>query len=185
MAGNFTTNPDFLVTLVHHRWNIPLIALLHQQSGAKHITLVNQLQLSRSALSVALEYLMQMGLVDRNPGYGHPMRPEYVLSPDGKKLGPACLSLANLIHRSGQDFLAYRKWSLPTIALLGAGQSRFNELRKSLPGAGPRALTLCLKALVKERWATRTVVDRYPPTVSYELTDFGKAVFGSLSEIPS
>jgi DNA-binding HxlR family transcriptional regulator len=183
MIAPTSKSPGSLITLVHHRWNIPLLALLHEHSGAKHITLVNQLQLSRASLSAALEHLIQLGLVVRNTGYGHPMRPEYMLTPQGQAIGGVCLSLAKLIQNAEQQAIAYRKWTLPTVAVLGYGQSRFNELRKSLSGATPRALTLCLKGLVHERWAVRTVVDGYPPSVDYGLNTFGRSIYQHVCEL--
>jgi DNA-binding HxlR family transcriptional regulator len=80
-----------LIELVHHRWNIPVIAELYRRSGAKYVTLVNSLDVSRASLSTSLNDLIDQGLVRRNTGHGHPMRPEYLLTEDGLVIGEHCL----------------------------------------------------------------------------------------------
>ena len=73
-------NLGFLTKLVHHRWNIAIVAELHRSNGAKFVTLANRLELGHSTLKRCLNALIDLGLVRRNPGYGHPLRPEYLLT---------------------------------------------------------------------------------------------------------
>ena len=49
-----------LVDLAHRRWSIPIIAELHRQRGAKFVTLVNTLGVSRASLSMALNDLIEL-----------------------------------------------------------------------------------------------------------------------------
>ena len=164
-------NPDLqpLIQLVHHRWNIPVIAELHKYSGSKYTTLANHLGLSRAALSSSLEYLIEQGLVRRNTGHGHPMRPEYLLTDGGQSIGADCFALTRLVQGQGETDLAYRKWSLPLVAAIGTQSLRFKELRSALAGATPRAITLGLKSLLKQNWAIRNLIDDFPPSAGYEL----------------
>ena len=69
-----------LPALLHHRWAVPILAVLHREKGAKFVTLGSRLGVSRDSLRRSLDRLTQQRLVRRNPGYGHPMRPEYVLT---------------------------------------------------------------------------------------------------------
>lgn len=165
-----------LIELVHHRWNIPVIAELYRQSGAKFITMVNRLGVSRASLSTSLANLIDLGLVHKNTGHGHPMRPEYLLTPDGGRIGKQCLNLMHTLRRSDDADLAFRKWTLPLIAVIGEETRRFNELRSQLDGATPRAITLGLKSLLHQRWATRTLLDEYPPAAGYQLMQRGRRV---------
>ena len=165
-----------LIELVHHRWNIPVIAELYRQSGAKFITMVNHLGVSRASLSTSLVNLIDLGLVQKNTGYGHPMRPEYLLTPAGERIGEQCMKLTSTLQRADETDLAFRKWTLPLIAVIGEETRRFNELRSQLDGATPRAITLGLKSLLHQRWATRTLIDEYPPAAGYRLIHRGRRV---------
>ena len=162
-----------LVSLVHHRWSIPIIAELHRRRGAKFVTLVNSLDIGRASLAASLEDLIALGLVARNTGHGHPMRPEYLLTERGAAIGPQCERLVDTVERHGETDLAFRKWTLPLVAAIGGTPRRFNEIRSLLKPATPRALTLGLKTLLANRWADRSIIDAYPPAAAYELKDRG------------
>lgn len=172
-----------LVELVHHRWNIPIIAALYRESGAKFVTLANTLKVSRGALSASLNDLIKLGLVRRNPGHGHPMRPEYLLTEEGIAIGEECSSLQRLIGRRAEQDLAYRKWTLPLVAAIGNDVRRFNEVQVLLPDATPRAITIGLKSLLCQRWAKRKLIDDFPPTAGYELLPKGRSVLNHVSPL--
>jgi DNA-binding HxlR family transcriptional regulator len=141
------SSPAFLLSsLLHHRWALPILAELHYQDGSKFIGLVNRLGLSKDSLSRTLEALMAQGLVMRNVGYGHPLRPEYVLTPDGMLLGDPALRLMQKLDELDLADVALRKWSLPVLLALG-DKGRFSDLLVELPGISNRALTLTLKDL--------------------------------------
>lgn len=176
-------NPEIarLIELVHHRWNIPIIAELRLHSGAKFITLVNSLGVSRASLSTSLQDLIDLGLVKRNPGHGHPMRPEYLLTQEGSEIGEDCLSLTRLVRRRKETDLAFRKWTLPLVAAIGDDVRRFHEVRNALLGATPRAVILGLKAMLERRWAARTLIDDYPPAAGYALLPKGQRILARIS----
>ena len=113
------------VRLVHNRWNISIIAALERSAGAKFVTLANSLGLSRSSLTRCLESLIGQGLVRRNSGYGHPLRPEYLLTDEGKRIGPECMKLIEILDDQGLESFAWRKWTLPLIAAIGRQPARF------------------------------------------------------------
>lgn len=167
-----------LIDLAHHRWNIPVVAELHHRSGAKFITIANALGVSRSSLSASLNGLIELGLVRRNPGYGHPMRPEYLLTESGAAIGDRCLRLAQLLDRRDEADVGYRKWTLPLVAAIGEGVERFSEVRIALGDrATPRAIAMGLKSMLSAEWAQRLLVDDYPPRAGYALTSKGRSVF--------
>ena len=161
-----------LIELVHHRWSVPALALLQQQRGAKFITMVNMLGVSRDSLRRTLRALIAAELVVNNPGYGHPMRPEYVLTPRGQQIGSLALPLANALRK--RSVTVYKKWSLPTIAALAAMPRSFNALKRELGAASPRAVSLTLKDLEADGLVHRHVEETHPPTVSYQLSRSGK-----------
>jgi len=174
------TESNALLSLLKHRWNIVVLAELHQSSGAKFVTLLNRLGLNRGALTATLKHLVSIGVVRRNAGYGHPMRPEYLLTARGRDLGGSCLKLVSLVRKQDGERIAWRKWSLPLVLAIGQDSARFNELRAALGDVTPRAQTLALKSLLDAGWIARTVEDGYPPAVSYQLSPTGQRLLDVL-----
>lgn len=132
------------------------------------MTLTNRLGVSRDSLRRTLDALIDDGLVARNPGYGHPLRPEYILTYEGRRVAGVCDRLLAVLN--GLEDVALRKWSMPVVHALGAGPQRFSELRNALSGVSPRALALALKDLQGAGLVERTVTDDYPPATVYRLT---------------
>lgn len=147
---------------------MPVLAELRNRSGARFVELRNALAVPRDSLARTLAALGDAGLVARNPGYGHPLRPEYVLTADGARVAAACKRL--LAELDGLQDVALRKWSMPVVRALGESRLRFSELRDALPGVTSRALALALKDLQGAGLVERTVTDDYPPATVYELT---------------
>lgn len=150
------------------------MAQLAATGGSRFVPLANQLGLSRDALRQTLDALVSAKLVMRNPGYGHPTRPEYILTKRGQRIAPVCATLLKQLRRQGVEDVVLRKWSMPILAAL-AKESRYGELRRSV-GATPRALTLALKELVARGLVERRVYDDFPPSTSYRLTPASRAL---------
>ena len=182
-AAHLNSELSFLTSLVHHRWNMPIIAELHRQSGAKFITLLNHLQVSRGSLSASLSYLRDLGLVRKNEGHGHPMRPEYLLTQQGLAIGSECRLLVEILRHSDEIDLAFRKWTLPLVVAIGKSRLRFNELRSSLGDATPRAIATGLRLLMQCGWVDRSLIDEFPPTAGYELTARGGRILDCLENL--
>jgi DNA-binding HxlR family transcriptional regulator len=172
-----------LLGLVHHRWTIPLLSELHQRSGDRFAALANRLGISRDTLSKTLQDMIKAGWARRNPGYGHPLRPEYILTTKGQAIAPACIELLKSLTKRGVDDLALRKWSLPVVAAIADGHTRFAELKSVLPGVTPRALALALKDVEECGFVARTVVDEFPPTTRYKLTSSGRKMSAILKRM--
>lgn len=173
-----------LEDLFHHRWSVPAIATLHALGGgAKFVTLQSALGVSRDSLSRTLNALIVGGLALRNPGYGHPMRPEYLLSTTGRRLGPICSRLMSQLARLDLEKIGLRKWSLPVVHAIWRVGGRFNGIRAALTGATPRALATALRDLQDAGLVTRYLVDDDPPRTEYSLTRRGKLLAPPLSEL--
>jgi len=169
-----------LVDLVHRRWNVPIVAELFDRAGAKFVTLVRATGASRSSIAASLTDLIALGYVCRNPGYGHPLRPEYLLTAAGERIAPACHALHTLLRKRGEEHLGFRKWTLPLVAAIGPEGRRFNELRHTLEIATPRAITLSLKPMLRHDWIKRPPAARDSPPVGYELRPKGRTVLDRL-----
>ena len=172
-----------LICLFHRRWALPVIAELHAARGAKFITLAKRLHAGRETLHATLQDLIQLRLVQHNTGYGHPMRPEYLLTPAGSRLGEPAQLLLKTVQRLEIQPLAFRKWTMPVTWTLGHGVDRFNHLRDELPGITSRALTLSLKEMQEQRLVRRDVLDAYPPITSYRLNRRAQPVLQALEPV--
>jgi DNA-binding HxlR family transcriptional regulator len=160
--------------LSSYRWALPILAHLARTGGSRFVPLSATLGVSRDALRQTLDSLIELGLVIPNPGYGHPTRPEYILTEEGRRVARRCARLVEDVLENGLENVAFRKWSLPTTAALSRPQ-RFGEVRRAV-GASARALTLCLKDLVDAGVVERRVHDDFPPRATYRLTVTGRAL---------
>ena len=163
-----------MLTLSRYRWMVPVLAQLAQSGGSRFVPLAQQLDSSRDALRQTLDALIDAGLAMPNPGYGHPTRPEYILTDRGRRVAPACVPLVNYLRRDQLSEVALKKWSLPTVAVLDV-ERRYGELRRAV-GATPRALTLALTDLIRTGLVERRVHDGFPPSTTYRLTGRGRTL---------
>jgi DNA-binding HxlR family transcriptional regulator len=159
-----------LARLVHFRWAVPVLAELHRGHGGRFVNLTHTLGVSRESLRRTLAFLTESGLIQRNPGKGHPLRPEYLLT--DPRLGADAAVLTDLLEDLGVTDVGLKKWSLPTLTLL-VDERRFSEIRRALPAVTPRALTLTLKDLESANLISRTVTTDYPPSTVYRTTPPG------------
>ena len=170
-----STTPDpLLLQLGSHRWLVPLLADLAAHKGARFVELVHRLGLSRDSLTRTLEAAQATGWVQRNPGHGHPLRPEYILTEAGAAAATRAATIADAQQAIGLPPGAATRWGLPLVAGIGAGHDRFNALARLLVPATPRALSQGLTALGKHGLVTREIVDMRPPASRYDLTKSGR-----------
>lgn len=159
----------FLHELFHHRWSVPIIAELHARRGCRFAELVGRLGVSRDVLSQTLEWLVAHRYAERNPGYGHPMRPEYLPMAEANRIGPACAAVMREIRALDGEDVLLRRWSCPVVDVLRPRPARFSELRAALPGVTPRALSQALLSLEEADLLSRSVSEERPPRVTYAL----------------
>lgn len=163
-----------LEVLFHRRWAVPVQAMLYSESGCKFVTLLHRVGIGRQSLTDTLAWLIERGWVVRNPGYGHPMRPEYVLTRSGAGLGPVCAKLMSVLKSLRFEDVGLRKWSLSAVMAMISGAVRFSEIKDAVPNVTARALALTLKDLQACGIVARLVTDDYPPATLYELTARGR-----------
>jgi len=161
--------PRALARFFHHRWALPALAHVAKDGGCKFVTLHKRLGVAPPVLRRTLAQLGQLDLVVRNTGYGHPLRPEYVLGDLGKEVASPAQRLWQWIEEAEVERSLLKKWSLPALTVIGLGAERFSEINRLLVGATPRATTLALKELVAVDLASRSIGDGYPPTPYYAL----------------
>ncbi len=157
------------------RWLVPLLAhVVEMGGGSRFAAMLAQLGLSRSALAASLTQLQEAGWLARNPGHGHPLRPEYVLTTKGAPVAEFCTNVMKQRTRLGLEPGQLPRWSLPIVARLDGARARFNTLRTELKPVTPRALSLTLKQMLAIDLVDRALEDAYPPIAIYGLTVRGQ-----------
>jgi DNA-binding HxlR family transcriptional regulator len=156
-----------LVQLCHHRWTVPLVAALGTDGGARFVVLRRELSVAPQTLRRALDGAIALGLVLPNPGYGHPLRPEYLLTERGRRLAPLCRVVSTVAGGLGETIA--RKWTLPVLAAVAAGAERFSEVEVAIVTASPRAASQALHALTDCGALERTIEEGRPPRPRYRI----------------
>jgi DNA-binding HxlR family transcriptional regulator len=127
---------------------VPLLAELRSSGGSgRFVVLALRLGAPQESLRRTLGAVLEAGLVVRNPGHGHPLRPDYLLTRRGERLAVACAALMDVLAGLELEGPGLRKWSMPVVHVLDARASRFAELRAVLALVTPRALSLALGTL--------------------------------------
>lgn len=171
-----SSNRDLLVALGEQRWLLPLMAEFVERPGGRFVELLHRLNCPRESLTRTLELAQQLGWIARNPGYGHPLRPEYLVTAPGAEIGQAACGIALRLSAAGLKPVSLTRWSLPLLHVLGSGRERFNELSRELAPASPRALSQSLKRLVANDLVLREVEAGFPPASRYRLTSRGASI---------
>jgi len=77
-----------------------------------------------------------------------------------------------------------QKWKLPILWYLQAADAtRYNELKRRIPGITNMMLTKSLRELEEAGLVSRDVVDSVPPKVTYALTQNGRDLLPTLNDL--
>ena len=173
-------DPQDLVWLTGCRWFMPILALLSREEGARFAAMAGRLGIARSMLATSLEQLAARGWVMSNPGHGHPLRPEYILTEQGQPVGAWCEGVMAERARLGLAGTDLTRWSLPLVRRLDRRWARFSALQAELEPITPRSLSLGLKQLLAVRLVERRLEDAFPPLPLYGLTGRGQRLAGAM-----
>lgn len=181
IVSTFPIPPEILRALGGNRWAVPVMALLSRDGGARFAVIARAFDLSHHSLVRCLEYLRTSGWVIPNPGHGHPLRPEYLLSESGRPVGALCERIAAQRDRLKLAATDLPRWSLAVTAGLAPDWTRFGELQTRLNPVTPRALSQTLQTMIGHDLVKRRLEDRYPPVALYGLTGRGQDLAGALA----
>ncbi len=173
-----------LVNLCSRSWALTALSLIASGTSARVSPLAAAAGCGRTAMSASVVHLLEMRLLERNPGFGHPMRPEFRLTPAGTAVAAWAAELNNLIDLEQDRSIIRSKWSLPLLSCLPR-ETRYAELRRALSPVTDRALSLCLGQLTSRNWVSRMVsADTSPPAVSYRAVNHGLTLHHQLQRLP-
>ena len=176
---------DALVKVTSRAWSLNILALMHAGTPGRQAPLLAASGAGRTAFAQSLGHLIDLGLVERNPGHGHPLRPEYRLTPKGAEIARVADRVARAVPRPSERDLLRRAWTIPVLAVSQEPQC-FTDIKNRLPPITDRALSQSLKLLQGRRWLERRIdpVTR-PPRPLYQAANagmlIGRAVHASRS----
>lgn len=176
---------DLLVKICARAWGLTVLALFAQGVPGRQAVLLAESGASRGALAQALQHLIALGLVERNPGHGHPLRPEFRLTDEGARIAPLAQKVLRVAPGPEQSVLR-RQWTVPILSVTAAPR-HFGEIRSDLGRVTDRALSQSLGLLEEHRWLRRDPGGQSrPPRPLYHAVNAGAEVAQALAEaLPS
>jgi DNA-binding HxlR family transcriptional regulator len=164
-----------LVNITSRAWALSILSNLHDGVAGRQAALLAATGASRSAFAQSMHHLIEIGLLERNPGHGHPLRPEFRLTTNGL----TAAAIANKVHSvsgaENQDLLR-RSWTLPVLATLQTPR-HFNDIRRNLFTITDRALSQTLKSMEERSWVYRSVNNAArPPRAIYSAVNTGGVI---------
>ncbi|MEJ8474756.1 winged helix-turn-helix transcriptional regulator [Roseibium algae] len=163
------------VNITSRAWALPILSSLHAGVPGRQATLLAATGASRTAFAQSMDHLIKIDLLERNPGYGHPLRPEFRLT----QLGMEAAAIADKVQRVSADDdqdLLRRSWTLPVLTSLQK-PSHFNDIKRNLKTITDRALSQSLKAMEVRHWVHRSVDEAArPPRSIYRAVNTGGVI---------
>lgn len=164
-----------LVNITSRAWTLPILASLNDGIPGRQAPLLAATGASRTAFAQSMDHLISLGLLERNPGHGHPLRPEFRLTPLGKTAGQLASAVQRLSGEEDQDLLR-RSWTLPVITTLHR-PSQFTAIKRRLETISDRALSHSLQSMEDRCWVRRSVDEAArPPKPIYSVINTGAMI---------
>ncbi|WP_299474884.1 transcriptional regulator [uncultured Roseibium sp.] len=177
---------DLLVKLTSKAWSLKILALLNDGVPGRQAPLIAATGASRTSFANSLEHLIRLGMIEKNPGHGHPLRPEFRLTPQGTVVA----AMAQRILRSvpGDDAFSVlkRSWAVPILAVTQR-PTRYSVIKSELGRITDRALSQSLGVLEDRDWLKRDFdLSQRSPFPTYHAVNDGLKVNQavSLNDLP-
>ncbi|WP_425052636.1 winged helix-turn-helix transcriptional regulator [Psychromarinibacter sp. S121] len=174
---------EILVKLTARAWALNILACLDAGTPGRQAPLLAATGASRTAFAQSLSHLIELKLLERNPGHGHPLRPEFRLTPEGIRIAAIAGRIVGAGSRDEDAALLRRTWTVPI--LVACQRPRyFGEIRADLSPITDRALSLSLKQLQAHRWLDRhTDTEQHPPRPRYHAANAGQVIGRALAAV--
>lgn len=157
----------FLVKLTARRWALPILSALHRGTPGRQAALITATGASRAGFLDSLAHLQSLNLVQRNSGHGHPLRPEYLISQEGRRWADKAEAVLGKITQVSEFKTMQRHWALPVLVIAQDAQY-FGDLRRKLDPVTDRALSQTLHGLGAVNWISREIDNAArPPRACY------------------
>ena len=147
---------ESLVKVTSRAWSLDILALMHSGTPGRQASLLSASGAGRTSLVQSLDHLIDIELLERNPGHGHPLRPEYRLTPKGMEVAGIADKIKRAVPEPAGHNLLRRVWTVPVL-VVSRRPRHFTEIKSELDSITDRALSQSLKQLLAQRWLQRTV----------------------------
>ncbi len=147
---------NLLVKLTSRAWSLNILALMHSGVPGRQAPLLAATSASRTAFAASLDHLVRLELIERNPGHGHPLRPEFRLTPAGIRAASMASAIARAVPDDTKFSLLRKTWTVPILALTGPPH-RFSAIKSELGTITDRALSSSLHQLEAQNWLRRDI----------------------------
>lgn len=167
---------SLLVKVAARAWSLPILAHIAEGVPCRPAPLVAATGAGRTAFSASLAHLIELGLLERNPGHGHPLRPEFRLTALGEEMAGIASRIVSLAGDGPEAPLLRRAWTVPVLAVT-ARPRVFTDIRTQIAPITDRALSQSLQQL-EDREMVRRDVDlaARPPRPSYVAVNLGAEI---------
>lgn len=163
------------VNITSKAWAIPILSNLHAGVAGRQAPLLTATGASRTAFAQSMEHLILIGLLERNPGHGHPLRPEYRLTSQGVSAAAIAHKIQSVSTEDDRDLLR-RSWTLPVLTVINK-PTHFNEIKRNLHTITDRALSQSLQSMEARNWVCRNVDQAArPPKPIYSAANLGQKI---------
>ncbi|WP_371732476.1 winged helix-turn-helix transcriptional regulator [Ruegeria sp. HKCCD9179] len=145
-----------LVKLTSRAWSLNILALLHEGVPGRQAPLLSATNASRTAFAASFAHLTDLDLIERNPGHGHPLRPEFRLTPSGIATAEIASKIITAARDKDETSLLRKTWTVPVLALTDRPH-RFSTIKSGLSIITDRALSSSLHQLEAQEWIRRDI----------------------------
>lgn len=171
-----------IVNITARAWSLPILAKLHDGVPGRQAPLLTATGASRTAFGQSIEHLIKLGLLERNPGYGHPLRPEFRLTPTGQAAAEMAQNIL-AAPTTDEQRLIRRSWTVPVLITLRQPR-QFAEIKRGLGSITDRALSQSLKSMEDLNWIDRSVnLEARPPKPLYSAINHGALITDATSAV--
>ncbi len=171
------------VKLCSRSWSVRALALMAEGVPARVSPVAHAAGTGRTAMTTSFRHLVEIGLLRRASGHGHPLRPEFELTQEGERTARWGRHLGQLLDDQEAWQLIKFSWTLPVLAAL-KHRDRFNDLATALNPITDRALAQTLARLEESGWVERSVdATARPPIVRYNAIGVAKKISAHCQKI--
>lgn len=165
-----------LVKITQRAWSLDILALMHAGTPGRQAALLSASGAGRTAFAQSLGHLVDVGLLERNPGHGHPLRPEYRLTAKGVEAAKLAHRIKSAVDDPSGCLLLRRVWTVPVLAV-SQEPRHFTDIKTELDSITDRALSQSLKQLRAQHWLQRSVdTESLPVRPLYQATGIGARI---------
>jgi len=165
-----------IVKITSRAWSLDILALMLGGTPGRQAELLSASGAGRTAFAQSLSHLVDLALLERSSGHGHPLRPEYRLTQAGEDAALIANKIKQAVPQPSERILLRRAWTIPVLAVAQKPR-QFAGIRGDLAPITDRALSQSLKYLHAQRWIQREVDTAFrPPRPLYQTTKIGARI---------